>query len=222
MEQHRQNLLAEGIQLGVCSKGDGIIPELKLHISSSWITGGVCLWEINQMKTKQKCCFPEIQAAEKWDELEEDPGAEMAQRWLLKAQRTLIAKITLFSTQFCPDQVLPSSCSCLWLNIFIFAVLNFEVSGGERSHFLCWVWCVRGWTVPCSARGWMFSLTLMRAIKAPNPELIDLPRATKGEAPGLLCSLSLRTGSKSASQLVPFTGKGHLSLWWERKGKKYF
>lgn len=36
------------------------------------------------MKTKQKCCFPEIQAAGKQDELEEDPGPERAQMWLLK------------------------------------------------------------------------------------------------------------------------------------------
>lgn len=48
---------------------------------------------------------------------------------------------------------------------------------------------------------------------APNLELIELPRATKGGAPGLLCSLLVRAGNKSASQLVPFTGKGHLSLW---------
>lgn len=79
MEQHRQNLPAQGIQLGVCSKGVGIISELKVHISSSWIRGGVCLWGINQMKTKQKCCFPEIPAAGKRDELEEDPGPERAQ-----------------------------------------------------------------------------------------------------------------------------------------------
>lgn len=84
MEQQGQNFLAQGTQLGVCSKGDGIIPELKVHISSSWIAGGVCLWGINRMKTKQKCCFPEIQAAGKQDELEEDPGPERAQMWLLK------------------------------------------------------------------------------------------------------------------------------------------
>lgn len=82
MEQQGQNLPAQGTQLGVCAKGDGIIPELKVHISSSWIAGEV--WGINRMKTQQKCCFPEIQAAGKWDELEEDPGPERAPMWLLK------------------------------------------------------------------------------------------------------------------------------------------
>lgn len=84
MEQHRQNFPAQGIQLGVCSKGNGIISELKVHISSSWIAGGVCLWGINQMKTKQKCCFPEIQATGKQDVLEEDPGLRRLRTWLLK------------------------------------------------------------------------------------------------------------------------------------------
>lgn len=133
-----------------------------------------------------------------------------------RAQKMLIAKITLFSTQFCPDQALPSSCSCL-CPIFLFLQWWTLRSVEERKELfpVLGLTCQRmnlallssGWNVLINPIGSKVLAQLNPT--APNLELMELSRATKGEAPGLLCSLSVRAGNKSASQLVPFTRKGH-------------